>query len=464
MIFQILTVTQQLLCPNVQVCTNHHRDYTSSRPSFGSDNTFSNNNMDSHVPDQDVELSRIKSISEEEATTCIEPSFESALSQTSLPVKGPDAFKSRIEINQNAFFNRTVSDVYLPNILKPVTEGERRPSILKSLHGKNHPSWHSFVTDNDFTTNLKSQVPDEGFQLSRTKSKSEEETTICNKSFFESTFSKTSLPVQRPHNNASRTECFYDQVETLVHDKGIQPSKIKSRSEEEATTCSESSFESVLSKPSLPVHGPHPNTHRTEVIKDSSRNKTFAVAERQSQDKSSYRMYCSAKSKSKEVATTWRESSFESSLSKTSLRGPHAYKSRIGIIQDPYCNRQVTEAEHPNILKSPYGKINSSKSSFVNDDAFMKNFKSQVPDKGFQLSRIKSKFEEEATICSASPFESKLSKTSLRDQRPPESKSRTQVIQDKIDNVSNRSNIYNSFYSNNNSPKPSLPSEQNSYK
>lgn len=78
--------------------------------------------------------------------------------------------------------------------------------------------------------------------------------------------------------------------------------------------------------------------------------------------------------------------------------GPHAYKSRIGAIQDPYCNSlwPDIEAVHPNILKSLYHE-----SIFVNDDALMKkNFKSQVPHTGFQLPKIKSKFEEEAAVYS----------------------------------------------------------------
>ncbi|XP_052065723.1 uncharacterized protein LOC127705444 [Mytilus californianus] len=365
---------------------SRYRDYNSSRPSYGSENIFSNHPFDSHVPNRNIELSRMGPISEEETTTCSESSFESALNKTSLLVQGPHAFKKRIEINQDAFCNRTVSDVYLPN-------------ILKSPHVKNHSSRPSFATDKTFKKHLESQVLKTGIQLSTIKSQSKEESTIHNKS----------------------------------------------------------SFESTLSKPLLPVHRPHPDTRRTEVINDSSCNKTFTEDERQSKDKSSYRKFVfgrpdficdnaftsnlesevpdqemkrsSIKTKSKEEATACNDSSHEITVSKYSLsvQRPHDYKSRNGVIYGSHYDRPVTEGECQSMLPE---KNHPLSHTFVTNNDFTTNLKSQVPDEGFQFSKTKSKFEEETTICNKPFSESTLSKTSLLFQRPHNNASRTEFITD----------------------------------
>lgn len=226
-----------------------------------------------------------------------------------------------------------------------------------------------FVTDSAYTTNWNSLVHDKGIQRSKIKPKYKAEATACREPLIDSALSKTSLRDQIPHSDtkgidaiedSSRNKSFtaskcqnkdksstreiFSTRPNRVYDNSFESNfesqeepnqhiecsriKNKSRFEEEATLSNDSSVQSTLGKMLY-----RDNTNRIDCNKDSSCNKNFTEAEHQSKDKTSYRKYSSAKPKSTEMATTCSESTFKSSLSKTSLpeQGLYACKSRLKL-------------------------------------------------------------------------------------------------------------------------------------
>ncbi|VDI80992.1 Hypothetical predicted protein [Mytilus galloprovincialis] len=366
---------------------SRYRNYNSSRPRFRPVKIVSNN-LDTHIPDQNIELSRMGPIFEEEATPCRESYFESNLIKTGFLVKGAHANHAntnRIGINQDTLCSRPVSDFNLPN-------------IFKSPHGKNNPTRPSFATDKTFKNNVESQVVNTGIQLSPAKSTSQEESTIHKKSPFESISGKTLLPVHRPQPDTGRTDVIKDSscnktfienelqskdksscrkfdfarpdficgnaltniLESEVPDHQIKrPTintksqgevKTKSKYEEETAICNKPFVVSTLSKTLLPVNRPHPDTGRTDVITDSPCNETFTKAYL-SKTKPLYRKNLLERpgviSDNRIEAKPRSPYSFGANLDQTSLavKKPHPYTSGTENGNDSACNQTIIKAK-----------------------------------------------------------------------------------------------------------------------
>ncbi|CAC5392929.1 unnamed protein product [Mytilus coruscus] len=129
---------------------------------------------------------------------------------------------------------------------------------------------------------------------------------------------------------------------------------------------------------------------------------------------------------------TWKPNTFqevnENTVSKSASHasGIYASERRTNVIQDSFCNKTITEAQHPSTYKSSYRNNYYSRPCYRCDDAHSSNCESPVSDKTIQLSSI-IRTKEEATRCSKYSLESTSENTSLHVDESPVNQSRTNV-------------------------------------
>ncbi|VDI31916.1 Hypothetical predicted protein [Mytilus galloprovincialis] len=289
------TTVSDFNLPNI--LKSSHGQNNPTRPTFATDKTLKNN-LESQVLNTGIQLSTIKSPSQEESAIHRKSPVESTLSKTLLPDYRPHSGTGRTYVIKDSSCNKTF------------IENERQ-SKEKSAYRKFDFARPDFVCGNALTSILDSEVPDHEIKRptiktkpqgeAKTKSKYEKETAICNTPLEESTFCKTSLLVQRPHNNASGTEFITDYPcnKTFTEANLSKPKSpyrknllerpgVISDNRVEAKPSSPHSFGANLDQTSLAVKKPHPYTSGTENGNDSACNQTIIKAKRKSKDILSY--------------------------------------------------------------------------------------------------------------------------------------------------------------------------------
>ncbi|CAC5394657.1 unnamed protein product [Mytilus coruscus] len=148
------------------------------------------------------------------------------------------------------------------------------------------------------------------------------------------------------------------------------------------------------------------------------------------------------------------KSSFESSKINTLLRvqGPIIKQGRTSVNRNSFCNKPVTEAQHPSTYKLVYSKNNSDKPDLLCDNAIWSNSESIIPNIEILHSSLKRSIaEEESLLRSKSSFKASNKNTLLRVQGPFIKQKTTKVNQYSVcnntDTVSQHTSTNKSSYS-----------------
>ncbi|CAC5394658.1 unnamed protein product [Mytilus coruscus] len=353
-------------------------DYVSAKPDVCCENDFANMS-DSSVSDKDIHRSSIKeSTSEEKAMRRGKQSLESTFRKPPLSVNRTLVNQSTTHVDQHSVGNKTVTEAKYPSTYK----------LTKSDYISSKPD---VSCENDLLGNCKHLVADKEIHYSSIKrSTAEKEQTFESKSSLGSTLRKTSLRVQGPPVNQSRTDVDYGSIcnETVTEAQHQSTYKIHKGN--------------ISAKPDV------------RCDNDFLGNYEYSSSSKEIQ-------HSSVKGPTAEKKATLRGNFyFESTVRKTSLRVniPLVNQITTNVNQVSFDNKTVTESQHSNTYTSSYSKYISGKPDVSSDKDFFGNCEYPVSDKTFHRSSIKRSTGEKEPKRSKSHFGSTIRTPSLRVQGP----------------------------------------------